>query len=176
MTELITDLATIAQLAAQRHDEFDVLRYRLQLDDDLSDEQIDQQVRLIAAPILAAIDCRECGNCCRALDVELGEDDLQRLASGLQTTTAAIRSHVSIQDRGDPDVIGIFRHKPCPFLRGKLCSVYQHRPTTCQDYPALTPDFRWLLDYLIGGTALCPIIYNVLDQVSARVDEIQRST
>lgn len=172
----ITDLATIAQLAEQRHDEFDVLRYRLQLDDDLTDEQIDQHVRTIAAPILAGIDCRECGNCCRALDVELGEDDVQRLASGLQTTHADIRAHVALQDRGDPDVIGIFHPKPCPFLRGKLCSVYQHRPTTCRDYPALTPDFRWLLDYLIGGSALCPIIYNVLDQVSARIDEMQRSS
>jgi hypothetical protein len=169
----ITDLEAVHKLAHQRRDEFDVLRYRLQLDDDLSDEYIDDVMKKIADPVFAGIDCRECGNCCRVLEVEVGSDDLERLATGLQTTVAHVQQYVDIQDRGDPDIIGIFRPHPCPFLRGKLCSVYAHRPTTCQDYPAMFPDFRWMLDYLIEGSALCPIIYNVLDRLAEQIDTLQ---
>lgn len=39
-----------------------------------------------------------------------------------------------------------------------------------ENYPAFTPDFRWLLPDMLDGTRLCPILYNVLDTVSQRVE------
>jgi Fe-S-cluster containining protein len=67
---------------------------------------------------------------------------------------------------------GKFNAKPCPLLKGKLCSVYTQRPETCRLYPQFTPDFRWVLDDLIDGAGLCPIIYNVLWAVHEQAEDI----
>lgn len=176
MSELITDLEQIKRLATEKQDDFEVLRYQLQEDDDLSDEAIDAAVDAIAAPIVAAIDCTQCANCCRSLTVQLGEDDAQRLADGIDVPIADIlEQYVQPTPEPDPDIIGTFRHQPCAFLQGKLCSVYEHRPEACAAYPEFTPNFRWMLQWMIPGAALCPIIYNVLERMMMQADELQKS-
>lgn len=175
--ELITDLQAIQQLAAQRHDEFDVLRYQLQDDDDVIDEQIDEWVEAIATPIVAAIDCTQCANCCRGLVVQLGEDDIANLAVGTCESIDFIRANYVDSETysDDPDIVGTFKQQPCAFLRGKLCSVYAHRPEACRMYPQFTPDFRWMLNWMVEAAGKCPIIYNVLETVAAQVDDWQRT-
>lgn len=172
---LISDLDEVKKRANNRRDDFEVMMYQLQEDDDLEDVTIDTVVSQIAEPIVSSIDCTLCANCCRNLDVQVGEDDLERLATGIDVPISEIRQHVEIVDFNDPDIAGIFKAKPCAFLKGKLCSVYAHRPTSCQDYPQFTPDFRWMLGWMIEGAHLCPIIYNVLDSMTNYVDDLQRS-
>ena len=78
------DLAHIAAMAAQRRDEFEVLRYTIELlEDELPDAALDALVDEIAAPVIAGIDCTQCANCCRNLDVYLTPADADRLAEGL---------------------------------------------------------------------------------------------
>ncbi|MEO1291183.1 MAG: hypothetical protein AAFV93_25915, partial [Chloroflexota bacterium] len=79
---LITDLAILPSLAQQHRDTFEVMLYQLQEDEDLSDKVIDALADSVAQPIVDAIDCKTCGNCCKNLDVQLGDDDLERLANG----------------------------------------------------------------------------------------------
>ncbi|GAB5492013.1 MAG: YkgJ family cysteine cluster protein [Phototrophicaceae bacterium] len=171
---LITDLDLLSTLADEKRDEFEVMLYQLQNDDDLDDMTIDAVANAIAQPIIEAIDCTECGNCCRNLDVQLGEDDLERLATGINIPISEIRQNVTVQDIDDPDIVGIFKAQPCTFLEGNLCTVYEHRPTSCRDYPQFTPDFRWMLGWMIEGSHLCPIIYNVLIEMLKQVDTLQR--
>jgi hypothetical protein len=170
---LITDLEAIRRLAAERRDEFDVMRYQLELADELTDAQIDAVVEEVAAPIVAAIDCTQCANCCRSLDVYLTEADAERLAGGIDVPLSALLE--SAIDTGTAQAEGewgVFRQRPCAFLKGKLCSVYEHRPESCRIYPVFTPDFRWTLNDLMAGAGLCPIIYNVLSAMVERVDTL----
>src|SRR5688500_19474338 len=90
MPDLITDLNEIKRLAAERHDEFEIMCYTLELADEIPDEQIDALVEEVAAPIIAAIDCTQCANCCRSLDVYLTLDDANRLAEGVHIPLSAI--------------------------------------------------------------------------------------
>jgi len=174
MKELITDLEQIKLLAEAKRIEFEVLRYQLVEDDDLSDEEIDAAVERAAAPVIDAIDCTQCANCCRSLTVQLGMDDVERLAAGTgETPQGVLANHIQLAD-DDPDIVGTFRQKPCAFLQGKLCSVYEHRPESCRAYPEFTPNFRWMLEWTIPGAALCPIIYNVLDAMTEVADDLQR--
>lgn len=169
---MITDLEQIKQLTIQRHDEFDVMRYMLQLNDDLSETAVDNWVTQLAAPIIEAIDCTLCANCCRSLDVYLLETDALRLATGIHISIEDITDrHIEQEEANELGEWGKFSQKPCVFLKGKLCSVYEHRPDTCRTYPQFTPDFRWVLEDLIEGAALCPIIYNVLSTVSEQIDD-----
>jgi len=169
--KLIQDLAQIAALAQARHDDFEVLMYRLQDAEDLSDEVIDQRIEALAAPIVSTIDCTQCANCCRKLHVYLEPQDAQRLASGLHIPLEAVEGYL---DRPSAEQVGewaSFRAIPCAFLRGKMCGIYPHRPNTCRTYPQFTPDFRWVLGDLLDGAALCPIIYHLLDNLSQQVDD-----
>lgn len=170
---LVTDLDTIRRLAAERHDEFEVMRYQLELAGELSDEQLDALVTEVAEPIIAAIDCTQCANCCRSLDVYLTEADATRLADGIDVPLQALfDSYVDTARAQAVEEWGVFRQRPCAFLAGKLCSVYAHRPESCRIYPVFTPDFRWTLEDTIDGAGLCPIIYNVLSEMVARVDAL----
>jgi uncharacterized protein len=172
---LVTDLDEIRRRAAERHDEFEVMRYMLELNGDLSDTELDTLVERVAAPIIAAIDCTRCANCCRSLDVALTPADADRLAQGINVPLDTILTEYPDHQRGQVmDEWAVMRGKPCPFLAGTLCSVYAHRPETCRLYPDFTPDFRWTLSHTIEGAGLCPIIYNVLSAMVPVVDALDR--
>ena len=173
MPNLITNLDAIKQLAAERADAFKVLQYQLEYRDDLTDVHIDAIVDEVAAPIVDAIDCTQCANCCRSLDVYLTPEDADRLADGLHIPVDQVETrYVEHYDAEQVGEWGRFRERPCAFLNGKLCSVYAHRPETCRTYPAFTPDFRWTLDDTIEGASVCPIIYNLLVAMIDKVDEL----
>ncbi len=167
---LITDLDEVRRLANERFDEFDVLRYQLQFDDAIDDVKLDAWVEVVAAPIVASVDCKQCGNCCRALTVGLTSDDAGRLAAHIGCSVNQLSADYI--ERDVEEEWGIFKQRPCAFLKGKLCSVYEHRPEVCRQYPQFTPDFRWTLEQMNDGAALCPIIYNVLSQILEREREI----
>ena len=90
MRNIVTDLDLIAREAADRRDTFEVLRYLLELNEELSDSALDALVDAIAAPIIAAINCTQCANCCRSLDVYLVPADAERLADALQDRKSVV--------------------------------------------------------------------------------------
>ena len=170
MPDLITDLETIRQLAETCRAEFDLLRLLLERRTKLDDAKLDAFVEQVAAPIISAIDCTQCANCCRSLDVYLVADDARRLADGLPIPLDEVETrYVDHEAAKQVEEWGVFRAQPCAFLDGKLCSVYAHRPESCRLYPVFTPDFRWMLTDTIEGASLCPIIYNVLSELCARL-------
>lgn len=177
MTALIIDPQALPELVKQRQEAFDLMRYQLQLDDDLQDSVLDAYITALALPIIQAIDCKTCGNCCRSLAVFLEEDDAKRLSQGafipLETITAHFLDTENATQFGE---WGMFKQLPCPFLSGTLCTVYAHRPNACREYPSFTPEFRWLLDDLMDGAHICPIIYNVLVATLPHVDNWIRNT
>ncbi len=169
MHDVIIDLEQIKQLAAQHHDEFEVMRYMLEADDDLDDGMLDAFVNEIAAPIVAAIDCTQCANCCRSLEVQLTPADIEQVAEAVQIPVSDVMArYVEPADEHG----GTFRARPCAFLANNRCSIYAQRPDACRIYPLFTPDFRWTLAHTIAGAGLCPIIYNVLIAVHKLEDEI----
>jgi Fe-S-cluster containining protein len=176
MSPLITGLNTIKHLAAERRDEFEVMRYTLEAMYDEpnapDDAEIDRRVDAIAAPIIAAIDCTQCANCCRALLVSLVPDDADRLSAAVDIPIdQVIERYVDLERGEEVSEWGVFKERPCVFLKGNLCSIYAHRPDSCRLYPQFTPDFRWTLEHTIAGTSYCPIIYNVVSQLCEVVDE-----
>jgi uncharacterized protein len=163
MHQLITNLDQIRQLATERHDDFAIMKYLLLRLDDVDDDELDGIVQALTERVASAIDCTQCANCCRSLDVYLIPEDIETLAAVSERSYEQLLADVVDCDLdAETGEWGRFRHKPCRFLDGRLCSVYAHRPDSCRTYPALTPDFRWTLDDTIEGAALCPIIYNVL--------------
>ena len=174
MSDLITDLKKLPELAETHYDDFQVMRYMLQEDDDIDDDALDAYVEEIAAPIIEAIDCTQCGNCCMSLRVYLEAGDIERLADGLYIPLEDVKTnYVDYSSELPEDKHGYFQHSPCVFLNDKCCSIYDHRPETCRAYPQFTPQFRWLLADTIAGANTCPIIYNVLSELVTKIDAFQ---
>jgi hypothetical protein len=174
---LVTDLDAIHQLAAERQEDFEVMRYLLERMDSITDAELDRLVDSVAGPIAAAIDCTRCGNCCRSLNVYVTPEDAQTLAEGIDIPVhAVITRYIDLDSSRDVGEWGKIKQRPCPFLRGSLCSVYAHRPDTCRAYPMFTPDFRWTLADLIDGAGVCPIIFNVLERMVQITDELTRQS
>lgn len=161
----ITDLERIAALAHEKRDDNEAFRYYIELDE-RTDEELDIWVEAIAAPIIAAIDCTSCANCCRHLDVYLTEEDAKHLAEGSFIPLANLETRLIDQEQAQAaEEWGMFRNKPCYFLQGTRCSIYEYRPESCRTYPVFSPDFRWTLAELFDGVGLCPIIFNVVERL-----------
>lgn len=161
-----TNLDIIAAEAAQRADDYAAFSHYVEIQD-LTDDELDTLVDHIAAPIIDAIDCTQCANCCRNLDIYLTESDGKRLSNAIDITLSSIveHDHASANEEW-----GMFTRKPCIFLDGKLCSVYPARPESCRIYPVFTPNFRWTIDMILEGIGLCPIIYNVIRELQEELD------
>jgi len=170
---IVTNLDDIRRLIAEQQPAFEVMREALEFGDAITDDALDALIETIAAPIIAAIDCKQCGNCCRSLDVCLIPSDIPRLATALLITPDQVMTRYADQDLGaSQDEWAIIPQHPCPMLRGNLCSIYDDRPHACRLYPQFTPDFRYNLEDTIEGAATCPIIYNVLVTLAAQVEPL----
>jgi Fe-S-cluster containining protein len=120
-------------------------------------------VRDLADEFTARIDCTQCANCCRETVTEVDEADMERLVAALGM---AIPAFCEAYLEFDEDYGGRWlMPAPCPLLDGNLCRVYEARPQRCHDYPHLHNDFRAHTISRIRNTFLCPIVFNVVEEM-----------
>lgn len=162
------DLAFITAEAQRRADDYEAFGYYIEIET-RSDAELDTLVDTIAAPIIRAVDCTQCANCCRTLDVYLTPDDAARLAQAIFIPLDTLVETYLDQAQPAVDEWGMFKQRPCPFLRENLCSIYPHRPESCRAYPTFTPDFRWAISDILGGVGSCPIIYHVIEALQVEL-------
>ncbi len=170
---LITDLDYIAARAQADRDDDRAFAHYVEImwtREQRPTAELDALVDSIAAAVAAQIDCTACANCCRSISVGLTPGDIPRLAGALDLPPeAVIARYVDRKRAAREGEWGVFRATPCPFLEGNLCAHYAHRPQSCRAYPALTPDFRWLIEPVLRGKGHCPIIFNVIERLKARL-------
>lgn len=58
---------------------------------------------------------------------------------------------------------------PCHFLNEKICTVYEHRFSECREFPHLhRENFKDRLFGTLIHYAMCPIIFNVIEELKWR--------
>ena len=123
-------------------------------------DDIDHVVKALSQKYFALIDCKECGNCCRVLELEFTELELHTIAKSMEQSTGEFRKRFVVE--------GIV--KPCPALKGNLCSIYEGRPDVCRSYPHLEkPDFIFRLYGVLDNIGICPIAFNAFEELKAKV-------
>jgi hypothetical protein len=164
---LIKDPAEVERLAARMEDENIKFREFLKWRLDWSDERLDGLIHEVAALVSEQIDCTACANCCRVQGTSVDDADIERLANRLCMSAEEFENHyVSINDWYDR----VISRKPCPFLDGCLCSVYEDRPTDCREYPHLLKnEMRSRSLGLITNASYCPIVFNTLEMLKRRL-------
>jgi uncharacterized protein len=163
---LLTDLAEVRRLAHELWEENCDFRDFVNHALGWSDKKLNALVNEVAGEMAAAIDCRTCGACCRELDVAVTAADCRRLARWLGLSPARFEDRFTkIGDEGDRE----FASRPCSFLSGTTCSVYQYRPVVCRSYPYLDQGFRKRGLTAISNAETCPIVFNTIEELKRRI-------
>jgi Fe-S-cluster containining protein len=124
-------------------------------------DDIDGLVKNLSRKYFALIDCKECANCCRSLHVEFQKSELHAIAKTLGQSIEAFQKQSMSEGSVNP---------PCPMLNGKLCSIYENRPNVCRSFPHLEqPEFTTRLIGVIENVAVCPIAFNALEELKAKL-------
>ncbi len=163
----LTDLNALRRAAAEKVEEN--WRFRAWLkQSDLGIDGLDAIVHRLYDEASAAIDCTACGNCCRECRPLLGEDDIARLAAhhGLEPAAFSQKYVRPTEEEGGQE----FAARPCSFLQGNRCAVYEHRPDDCRSYPHLhldrTVSRLW---GIMENCEVCPIVFNVVERLKREV-------
>jgi Fe-S-cluster containining protein len=161
--ELVTDPREVERLAEEREDENWAFRDWIKLEFGFDDEDLMSVVRELADEITAQIDCTQCANCCRKTRTALADDEMMRLADALAMTIPVLQETYLVfeEERGGRWYLPV----PCPMLEGNLCRVYEARPDSCREYPHLHNDFRAASISRINSTYICPIVFNVVEEM-----------
>jgi len=167
---LITDLDEIARLSelnSKCNDEFRSCLRRGKLCSD--DKQLDALVHAILAEVAPLIDCRTCANCCLKMCVIIDDQDIERVAKRLGVSAEEFESeHVAADSEYGEKFMP---EEPCPLLGGTVCTIYEDRPKVCREFPHLDKDsFRTRLMGVFGSAEVCPIVFNVLEELKRRTN------
>lgn len=127
-------------------------------------KNLDDVVHGLHEEAFEEIDCLNCANCCKTTSPAIRENDLDRLAKGLRMKPSqVVEKYLHLDDDGDY----VVNTAPCPFLGSdNYCSVYEHRPTACREYPHTDRKrFHQVLDLTLKNTAICPAAYRVVEEM-----------
>lgn len=163
---MITDLDEVFRLGSSK--EAENLEFRRYLS---AHHHSDREFQTIAAETQPHIDCTQCANCCRNSIVSVTKAEINAIAAYLGCGDGAVERHYT---EPSPEHERILRSTPegCVFLDGTLCMIYEVRPRVCREFPHVNPDRRTLGARPASHgrwAALCPIIYNALEEHKHRV-------
>ncbi len=164
---LIREIPLIQRYA--RHNEAQDYRFRtfLKVRLNLSNKELDAIVQQTTDDVWKQIDFTTCANCCRTLQIIVDAKDIRRMSARLGITPQKF-SQRYVQT--DADGAKYFASTPCTFLGAdNRCMVYEDRPQACRDFPYLhASDFRHRTLMMIENTAVCPIVFNVWQELKQR--------
>ena len=163
--KLTTTLKEIASAAEEK--EAENLSFRSFLQSQDSDD-IDELVQELDALITPQIDCTSCGNCCRNLMINVSEQEVNTLATHLNTSCKTLKEKYI--ETGSSNDMMIMNTIPCHFLHDNRCTIYEHRFAGCREFPALhLPKFNKRLFTTFTHYSTCLIIYNVVEAMKKRL-------
>jgi uncharacterized protein len=152
------DLSRIQRLSQEHDDEN--WEFRSWLKQHAPDD-INDLVKALSQKYFALIDCTQCANCCRSLQMEFKKSELHAIAKTLGQSIEAFQKQSMSEGKVNP---------PCPMLNGKLCSIYENRPDVCRSFPHLEqPEFTSRLIGVIDNVAICPIAFNAFEELKAKL-------
>jgi Fe-S-cluster containining protein len=159
-----SDLNIIAADAIVKEEENFSFRSWLKNVDDI---RLDNLVHNINDRVSAAIDCTQCGNCCKTLVINVTAAEIETLGDVLGMQPKEIKEkYIEESQQGNCYMNTI----PCNFLSENKCTIYTNRFTECRDFPHLhKPGFQQRLLGTLGHYGRCPIIYNVIEELKTEL-------
>jgi Fe-S-cluster containining protein len=159
---MLTDLVQIRHLGEKKRDEN--LRFRRHLK---SHVFVERRFRKIAQEIEEQIDCTVCANCCRVATVKPLDRDIDKMSRYLGISREAFLREYTVPSEDEGRILKR-TESGCVFLSGNECTIYEARPTTCENFPHLVRGAGSLESRMwqfVDRAAYCPIVYNWMEAV-----------
>ena len=123
--------------------------------------------------VFSTTDCLQCANCCKTTSPIFYESDIERLSRALRMKPG---DFVTQYLQVDEDKDYVLKSAPCPFLgEDNYCSVYEHRPKACREYPHTDrKKVIQILDLTYKNTLVCPAVLQILENVNERIRSARR--
>jgi uncharacterized protein len=160
---MLTDLVQIRRVGEKNRAEN--LRFRRWIK---SHTFVERQFRHAAEEVQDAIDCKQCGECCRVTEVQLVERDVEHLARFLGIAPKKFLEEYTMQNKDGELILRRTEEAGCVFLQGNECSVYEARPGNCERFPHLLRGVGSLESRMwdfVDRATYCPIVFNWMEQV-----------
>lgn len=158
---MLTDLVQIKRLGEKQR--VDNQKFRAWLK---RHNFVERRFKAIAEHTEDAIDCTACANCCRVATTQITERDSEHIAKFLgMKVSEFLRDYT--EETEDEGRILRRDENGCVFLSGNLCSIYEARPATCENFPHLVKGNGSLLSrmwHMPDRAVYCPIVYNTLEK------------
>jgi len=110
------------------------------------------------------IDCLDCANCCKTTSPIFRDVDIKRISSFLKMKAADfVETYLKLDEDGDY----VLQKAPCSFLgEDNKCSIYEHRPLACREYPHTDrKNMYQLLDLSYRNTLICPAVHDIVCKI-----------
>lgn len=127
-------------------------------------KNLDEQFHQLHDEVFATTDCLECANCCKTTSPIFKDRDIERLAKAFKIKPAQfIALYLKVDEDGDYVLLS----SPCPFLDDEnYCTVYNHRPTACREYPHTNRKrMAQILDLTFANTLVCPAVLEITNRL-----------
>jgi uncharacterized protein len=158
---MLTDLVQIRRLGEKSLAENKQLRVHLK-----RHNFVERRLKRIAQEIEEQIDCTACASCCRVATTRISERDVEKLAKFLGMKPNQFLRTYTVMTEAEGLILKRDDHTGCVFLSGNLCTVYEARPTTCENFPHLVKgsgSFISRMWEMPDRATYCPIVYNALE-------------
>jgi hypothetical protein len=109
-------------------------------------------------------DCLTCANCCKTTSPIFYQHDIERAAKGLKIRPGEfLQKYLEMDEDGD----FVLKQAPCSFLGpDNHCSIYEHRPTACREYPHTNrKNMRQILELTYRNTLVCPAVLEITELI-----------
>lgn len=130
-------------------------------------KDFDRKMLEIHEKVFDQIDCLSCANCCKTTGPLFTQKDIERLAKLFRMKPSQfIEKYLRIDEDNDY----VLQSVPCPFLGAdNYCSVYEHRPKACREYPHTDrKKFYQINSLTLKNTLICPATYEVVEEMRER--------
>ena len=127
-------------------------------------KSLDSTVEKIHDEVFTEIDCLTCANCCKTTSPIFYQKDIERLAKLFRMRPVEfIQNYLHV----DVDDDYVLNSAPCPFLgEDNYCSVYEHRPNACREYPHTNrKKMVQIMDLTYKNTLVCPAVLEMVERL-----------
>lgn len=134
----------------------------------LNSDRVDALFHTSHHATFECFDCLICANCCKSISPMISHRDVDRMAKALGIKPSIlVEKYLTIDSDGDY----VFRSSPCPFLLpDNYCQIYESRPKACREYPHTDRrKIQQILSITLKNTAVCPVVFQVVQQVKKEV-------
>ncbi len=160
--DLITNPQQVSVLAKTK--EQHTIEFFKFLKQSFKSKEIDAAVHSLNEKVSAAVDCTQCGNCCKNMNAAMDENEMERLASCLSKSKQEFSKNYCTHD--EIENVYFIQSLPCVFLTDNKCTVYAQRPASCAEFPHLNrPNFIFRTKATAGNYKYCPIVFNVVERL-----------